>query len=146
MNCISSQGAVSRCQRHPSAEPNRRRRMHRPADACTIEVEQGGSGPSGGGRYWTASANGAKVHTDKSKDRRARPAAAGQRNLYEYDLQAPEEERLTRVSVVEHGSKEQADAQAVLGASEDGEGSPSSPPGMPREKDGKQQRSHGDGG
>ena len=94
-----------------------------PTDACTIEVDakQGGSGPSGGGRYWTASANGAKVFfTDESKLTAGSTAAPEQPNLYEYDLQAPEEERLTDLSVVEHAG-EHADAQGVLGASEDGE-------------------------
>jgi hypothetical protein len=93
-----------------------------PADACTLQVDakQGGPGPSGDGRYWTASANGEEVFfTDEHKLTAGSTARTGEPDLYEYDLGAPEEERLTDLSVVEH-SGEHADVQGVVGVSEDG--------------------------
>jgi hypothetical protein len=93
-----------------------------PADACTFQVDASQvGGPGGGGRYLTASANGNQVFfTDERKLTEGSSAAANEPNLYEYDLEAPEGERLIDLSLVEH-SGERADVQGMLGASVDGE-------------------------
>jgi hypothetical protein len=93
-----------------------------PADACTFQVDASQvGGPGGGGRYLTASANGDQVFfTDEHKLTEGSSAAATEPNLYEYDLQAPEGERLTDLSRTLNGG-ERADVQGMLGASVDGE-------------------------
>jgi hypothetical protein len=93
-----------------------------PADACTLQVDEsqvGGAG--GGGRYLAASANGDQVFfTDEHKLTEGSSAAATEPNLYEYDLQAPEGERLTDLSRTLNAG-EHANVQGVMGTSEDGE-------------------------
>jgi len=99
-----------------------------PADACTIEVDMAepGMGPSGGGQFWTATSSGAKVFfTDENpltKDSTAEPdksGAPGELDLYEYNIEAPEGERLSDLSVgVKVGVH--ADVQGVVGTGEDG--------------------------
>jgi hypothetical protein len=94
-----------------------------PGRACTVQVdlpEPGAKGPKGGGSYWTASTDGSRVFfTDENLLTKSSSATVGAPDLYEYDLEAPEEERLTDLSVpVRMGTH--ADVQGVVGASEDG--------------------------
>ncbi len=94
-----------------------------PADACTAqvdEVEEGASGPSGGGQFAGASSDGTRAFfTDEKQLTPGSTAAPGAPDLYEYDLQAPEGERLTDLSVpTEPGTY--GDVQGVIGVSEDG--------------------------
>ncbi len=91
-----------------------------PADACTMQVdaaESGAKGPSGDGQFWTASSDGSKVFfTDENRLTEDASAAPGEPDLYEYDVQAPEGERLSDLSA---GAKPgaHADVQGVLGTS-----------------------------
>ena len=61
------------------------------AKACTVEVdaaEEGAPGPSGGGRYWGASAEGERVFfTDENKLTKDSTAVAGDPDLYEYQIE-----------------------------------------------------------
>jgi hypothetical protein len=57
--------------------------------------------------------------TDASQLTQGSTAAPGEPNLYEYDLEAPEDERLTDLSVDEHAG-EHANVEGVDGVSEDG--------------------------
>ncbi len=95
-----------------------------PTEACTAQVDlaEGGPGPSGGGRFWTASSDGSRVFfTDEHK---LTPNATAERekpDLYEYNLDAPARERLTDLSLPakpEVGME--ADVRGVLGTSSDG--------------------------
>lgn len=94
-----------------------------PADACTVQVDvaaAGAKGPSGGGQFWTASGDGSKVFfTDEHQLTTDSTAESGESDLYEYDLEAPEGERLSDLSA---GAKagSHADVQGVVGTSEDG--------------------------
>jgi hypothetical protein len=102
-----------------------------PAEACTVQVDavQGGSGTNGGGRFWTASADGSKVFfTDCSRltvESTAVPgtgceesATAVGNDLYEYDVNSG---RLTDLTIdANAGDLLGADVQGVLGASNDG--------------------------
>ena len=91
--------------------------------ACTVQVDRAepGTGASGGGLFWTASSDGSRVlFTDENeltKDSSAEPGVG--LDLYEYDLEAPEGERLSDLSVPATAGVH-ADVQGVLGASEDG--------------------------
>jgi hypothetical protein len=94
-----------------------------PHKACTVQLdlaEPEAAGPSGGGHFWTASSDGSRVFfTDENrltKDSKAVPHAP---DLYEYDLQAPEGERLTDLSVPVKGTGG-GDVQGVVGTSQDG--------------------------
>jgi hypothetical protein len=115
-----------------------------PADACTVQLDTTeGPGPSGGGAFWTASADGSRVlFTDCSRltsDATAISAEGcerdseegsfpGQRHrlltgndLYEYNFDAPEGKRLTDLTIdANAGDPLRADVQGVVGASEDG--------------------------
>ena len=91
--------------------------------ACTVQVDRAepGTGASGGGLFWTASSDGSRVlFTDENeltKDSSAEPGVG--LDLYEYDLEAPEGERLSDLSVPATAGVH-ADVQGVVGASEDG--------------------------
>ncbi len=95
-----------------------------PAKACTVQVDlaEGGKGPSGGGRFWTASGDGSEVFfTDENQLTAESTAEAGKPDLYEYELEAPEGERLSDLSISakpEPGAH--ADVQGVVGTSNDG--------------------------
>jgi hypothetical protein len=95
-----------------------------PTDACTVQVDRAEPrlGPSGGGQFWAASSNGAEVFfTDENRLTRGSTAAPGMPDLYEYDLEAPEEERLSDLSIPAKGREGvHADVQGVVGTSEDG--------------------------
>jgi hypothetical protein len=87
--------------------------------ACTVQLDasQGGS-ESGGGRFAWASSNGAHVFfLDEKKLTSGSTAAAGKPDLYEYNFEAAEGERLTDLTANE---SEPADVLGVSGASEDG--------------------------
>lgn len=96
-------------------------------DACTIEVSASqrllaNSGGARTARYWGAGADGAKVfftsEAELTEDAYTGPAGNGA-NLYEYDLQRPEGERLKDLTV----DKTDTDGAGVLGVaqiSEDG--------------------------
>lgn len=94
-----------------------------PGLACTVQVdraEAGAKGPSGGGQFWAANSTGSRVFfTDESRLTHDSRAGAGQPDLYEYDLEAPEGERLTDLSVPVKGSGG-GDVQGMLGTSQDG--------------------------
>jgi hypothetical protein len=92
------------------------------ADACTVQVDRAepGMGPSGHGQFWTASRDGASVFfTDESRLTKGAGAAAGAADLYEYDLERPEEERLVDLTAP-LSSGAHAAVQGVVGVSEDG--------------------------
>jgi hypothetical protein len=94
-----------------------------PHKACTVQLdlaEPGAPGPSGGGHFWTASSDGSRVlFTDENRLTNSSKAAPGAPDLYEYDLQAPEGERLTDLSVPVKGTGD-GNVQGVMGASQDG--------------------------
>jgi hypothetical protein len=88
--------------------------------ACTVQVDvrQGGSGLSGGGKFMIASDDGSKVFfTDESRLTSDSKAEAGKPDLYEYDLEKPGGKRLADVSA---DATEPANVLGVSGASEDG--------------------------
>jgi hypothetical protein len=115
------------------------------ANTVELDVKQvGASGSSGGGRFWAASANGARVfftdchrltanatavankgcsHTpppETETDPNPQQVFTGN-DLYEYDFEKPEGQRLTDLSVDSaHTDPLGADVQGVVGASEDG--------------------------
>jgi hypothetical protein len=114
-----------------------------PADACTVQLDAaqpGASGSGGAGQYWSASRDGSRVFfTDchrltadstavpanscwhgEEKGGGGTPIVTGN-DLYEYDFAAPENERLTDLTVDGNvQDKQGADVQGVLGTSEDG--------------------------
>jgi hypothetical protein len=93
------------------------------ADACTIQVDAGeakcvteGKCTSGGGLFWTATADGSKVFfTDPNKLTAKSTAEPKEPDLYEYEVATG---RLTDLTVAATGH---ADVGAVIGASENGE-------------------------
>jgi hypothetical protein len=96
-----------------------------PGVACTVQVDAaeakcGSSCKGGGGRFWTASGDGSEVFfTDERALTERSGAGPNEPDLYEYDLEAPEGERLSDLSLpVEPGGH--ANVQGVLGTSEDG--------------------------
>jgi hypothetical protein len=91
-----------------------------PSDACTVQVDvsHGGSGSGGGGVFWAASSDGSMVFfTDESQLTSDSTAAAGEPDLYEYDVKSG---GLTDLSV-DTNVGEHAGVQGVIGASEDGQ-------------------------
>jgi hypothetical protein len=107
-----------------------------PADACTVQIDatQGGSGSSGGGRFWTASSDGSRVYFTDCKQLTADSTAVptggcaysensevvqqGQ-DLYEYDVDTG---RLTDLTVDSNPDDSLgADVQGVIGVNETGE-------------------------
>ena len=89
-------------------------------DTTTVQAdaaEAGAPGPSGGGRFWTASSDGSKVFfTDENRLTSNSTAAPGAPDLYEFDT---ETRRLTDLSE-DRNAGAHADVQGVVGASEDG--------------------------
>jgi hypothetical protein len=103
-----------------------------PGKACTVQVNLPEAGVAQVGvcktkpeecehpAFWTASVDGSRVFfTDESRLTRDATAQLGAPDLYQYDLEAPEGERLSDLSLPA-GPGEQADMQGVVGASEDG--------------------------
>lgn len=89
------------------------------ARTVQIDATQGGSGPSGDGRFWTASGDGSLVFfTDENRLTSDSTAGAGAPDLYEYDFEKPVGSRLADLTVDTSGS---ANVQGVLGASEAGD-------------------------
>jgi hypothetical protein len=96
-----------------------------PGTACTIQVdaaESGAAGQSGGGEFVAASSDGSRVFfTDEKQLTADSTAGPGEPDLYEYDLQAPEGERLTDLSVpATPGPGAHGDVRGVIGIGEDG--------------------------
>lgn len=101
-------------------------------DACTVRLDVVQEGASQVGvcaakpaecehpAFWTASADGSRVFfTDEERLTVGATAEAGSPDLYEYNLEAPEGERLTDLSIPIHVGKH-GEAQGVMDASEDG--------------------------
>ena len=92
-----------------------------PQKACTIQVdlpETGASGSPGDGQFRWANAETTKIFfTDTEKLTSDSTAAPGKPDLYEYDLEKPEGERLTDLTA---SASEPANVLGVSGASEDG--------------------------
>lgn len=93
-----------------------------PADACTVQVDQAepGLGSGGGGQFVAASSDGSRVFfTDEKRLTKDSTAQQGQPDLYEYDVERPEEERLADLSAPAMAGSH-TDVLGVLGSSEDG--------------------------
>lgn len=95
-------------------------------DAKTVQLDSAEAGCgaclSGGGHYWTASADGSRVlFTDERQLTSNSTATAGAPDLYRYDFNAPEGHRLTDLTV-DPQAGQHADVQGVLGAAEVGAG------------------------
>ncbi|HXB65192.1 MAG TPA: hypothetical protein VNV42_09995 [Solirubrobacteraceae bacterium] len=91
-----------------------------PADACTVQVDasQNPGVAGGGGSFWTASGDGSKVFfTDESRLTEDSTAAAGQPDLYEFDVESGVLSDLS----IDGNAGEHANVLGVLGAGEDGE-------------------------
>ena len=92
-----------------------------PANACTVQVDQaeaGAPGPSGGGTFLWASADGSRAFfADENRLTTNSTAEPGKPDLYEYDLERPAAQRLTDLTP---DASEPADVIGVSGASEDG--------------------------
>lgn len=109
---------------NPDAEQSALNGAHEctePTKACTIQIDVAeGSGSSGNGQFefqW-ASADTSKIFfTDEEKLTSDSTAQAGKPDLYEYDIEKPQGERLTDLTV---NAGEPADVLGVSGASEDG--------------------------
>ncbi len=108
-------------------------RCMEPAKACTAQVDAAEAGCStsvcgegkergGRGQFWTVSGDGSEVFfTDERVLTEDSTAAPGSPDLYEYDLEAPEGERLSDLSLSakpEPGAH--AGVQGVVGRAEDG--------------------------
>lgn len=108
-----------------------------PTDACTVQVDavQGGSGTSGGGRFWTASRDGSKVFfTDCTRltadstavstgecvsEEGSNDTKSTGNDLYEYNVNSG---KLTDLTVDSNaGDHLGADVQGVVGVNEAGE-------------------------
>ncbi len=93
-----------------------------PAMACTVRVDQAeaGLGAGGGGQFVAASGDGSRVFfTDEKRLTSDSSARTGESDLYEYDVEGPEEERLSDLSVPARAGSH-ADVQGVVGTSQDG--------------------------
>jgi hypothetical protein len=92
-----------------------------PSKACTVQVDSaqpGATGPSGGGDFMAASADGSRVFfTDESGLTAGAKAQAGKPDLYEYNVEMPLGERLTDLTA---GAGEPAGVLGISGAAEDG--------------------------
>jgi len=89
-----------------------------PHNACTIQVDlkQGGTGTSGGGLFWAATADGSKVlFSDESKLTAGAGARAGKPDLYEYNVTSGLLRDRTPVNGEEGGN-----VRGFSGMSEDG--------------------------
>jgi NHL repeat len=109
------------------SELNGKEECTEPVKACTVQVdakEEGAPGPSGGGRYWGASAEGERVFfTDENKLTKDSTAAAGDPDLYEYQIEPGHlyghlTDLTSESTVVNAG--EHAAVQGVVQISEDG--------------------------
>jgi hypothetical protein len=93
------------------------------AKACTVQIDVPQAGApvgakSGGGQFQWANAETTRIlFTDEEKLLAGATAEAGKPDLYEYDLERPEGERLTDLTA---NVAEPADVLGVSGASEDG--------------------------
>ncbi|MGH2854355.1 MAG: hypothetical protein ACRDLF_09225, partial [Solirubrobacteraceae bacterium] len=87
-------------------------------ETVRLDVPQGGSGPSEGMSYMTASGDASRVFFLDSGHLTARSSASGE-DLYEYDVSAPAGSRLTDLTV-DANPGEAAGVVQVVGASEDG--------------------------
>lgn len=88
-----------------------------PVKACTIQIDavQGGPGPSGGGVFWGASADGSRVFfTDTNELTANAHTTAEQPDLYEYEVESGKLTDLTADAI------EPAAVQGIAGISEDG--------------------------
>lgn len=88
-----------------------------PAKACTVQLDavQGGSGVSGGGKFWGASADGSHVFFSDTSELTANANTTSEKpDLYEYDAESGQLTDLTASAV------EAAAVQGVVGVSEDG--------------------------
>lgn len=91
-----------------------------PDKACTVQIDvpEGGSGNASGGQFQWANAQTTRIFfTDEEKLTSTATTEAGKPDLYEYDLEKPEGERLTDLTA---DASEAADVLGVSGASEDG--------------------------
>ncbi len=98
------------------------------SDACTVQVDAGearcvaeGKCGSGGGRFWTATGDDSKVFfTDEKRLTIDSTAAAGEPDLYEYEVngETGKPGTLRDLTVDKEGAH--ADVQGVIGAGEDG--------------------------
>ena len=92
-----------------------------PAKACTVQIdvpESGASGSPGDGQFQWANAETTKVFfTDVEQLTSDSTAEAGKPDLYEYDLEKPQGQRLTDLTA---NAGEPADVLGVSGASADG--------------------------
>jgi hypothetical protein len=101
-----------------------------PAKACTVQVDASAlpgtesekDEKGGRGQFWRASSDGSKVFfTDEKQLTAESTAEAGKPDLYEYDLEAPEGERLGDLSMsAKPDPSAHADVQGVVGTSNDG--------------------------
>jgi hypothetical protein len=90
-----------------------------PEKACTVQLDasQGGTG-TGGGKWLAASEDGGTVFfTDENELTSSATAIANEPDLYEYDFEAPQGERLKDLTI---DASEPADVQGLSGVSEDG--------------------------
>jgi hypothetical protein len=91
-----------------------------PAKACSVRIDlpEGGSGSAGGGQFQWANAETTKIFfTDVEKLTADSTAQAGKPDLYEYDLEKPQGQRLTDLTA---NAGEPAEVLGVAGASDDG--------------------------
>ena len=111
---------------HPAAEQSaagectEAEQKAEPEKACTIQIDiaQGGSGQNGHGQFQWASADTSKIFfTDEEKLTSGSTAQAGKPDLYEYDVEKPEGQRVVDLTA---NASEPADVRGVSGASEDG--------------------------
>lgn len=84
-----------------------------------LDATQGGPGPGGQGRFWTASSDGSRVFFTDVGKLTAQFSADNSADLYEYDFDQPPGSRLKDLTV-DTGDAEGAGVEYVLGASEDG--------------------------
>lgn len=87
-------------------------------ETTRLDVVQGGTGPSQGEQYATASADASRIFF-LDRGHLTPESSSGGEDLYEYDANAPAGRRLTDLSV-DGNSGEPAEVKTVIGASEDG--------------------------
>ncbi|HXB63330.1 MAG TPA: hypothetical protein VNV42_00495 [Solirubrobacteraceae bacterium] len=87
-------------------------------DTIRLDVPQGGTGPSSGASYMTASSDASRIFFLDGGHLTAQSSASGE-DLYEYDLNAPSGARLSDLTV-DPNQGEAAEVTTVIGASEDG--------------------------
>jgi hypothetical protein len=114
---------------HPGAEESvlhectQAEQAAEPAKACTVQIDVPQAGApagakAGGGQFQWANAETTRIFfTDEEKLVAGATAEAGKPDLYEYDLEKQEGERLTDLTA---NAAEPADVLGVSGASEDG--------------------------